>query len=60
VIALRGFLGISHDVPVAYQKIGVYFNIDADVSEDQKEELVKMEQKYRIPLETDSRRASKG
>jgi uncharacterized OsmC-like protein len=45
-IDLRGFLGISDDVPVAYQKIGVYFNIDADVSEDQKEELVKMAQKY--------------
>ncbi|MBE0603830.1 MAG: OsmC family protein [Deltaproteobacteria bacterium] len=43
---LRGFLGISDDVPVAYQKIGVYFNIDADIPEDRKEELVKMAKKY--------------
>jgi len=43
---VRGFLGISEEVPVAYQKIGVYFRIDSDISEDQKEELVKMAQKY--------------
>lgn len=43
---VRGFLGISDEVPVAYQKIGVSFKIDADISEDQKEELVKMAQKY--------------
>ena len=43
---VRGFLGISDEVPVAYKKISVYFKIDADISEDQKEELVKMAQKY--------------
>jgi len=43
---VRGFLGISEEVPVAYQKIVVYFRIDSDISEDQKEELVKMAQKY--------------
>jgi uncharacterized OsmC-like protein len=43
---LRGFLGISEDVKVGYQNIRVYFKIDADVSEEQKEELVKMAQKY--------------
>ena len=45
-IDLRGFLGISEDVPVAYQDIRVYFKIDADVSEEKKEELVRMAQKY--------------
>ena len=45
-IDLRGFLGISEDVPVGYQKIKVYFNIDADVTNDQKEALVQMAQKY--------------
>jgi uncharacterized OsmC-like protein len=45
-IDLRGFLGISDDVPVAYQKIDVYFKIDADIPEDQKEELVQMAKKY--------------
>jgi len=43
---LRGFLGISEDVPVGYQNIRVYFKIDADVSEEEKEELIRMAQKY--------------
>ena len=45
-IELRGFLGLSEDVPVGYQAIRVYFKIDADVSDEQKEELVRMGQKY--------------
>jgi uncharacterized OsmC-like protein len=43
---VRGFLGMSDEVPVAYERIGVYFKIDADISDDQKEELVAMAQKY--------------
>ena len=43
---LRGFPGISEDVKVGYQNIHVYFNIDADISEAQKQELIKMAQKY--------------
>jgi uncharacterized OsmC-like protein len=31
---------------VAYQKIHVYFKIDADLSEHRKEELIRMAQKY--------------
>jgi uncharacterized OsmC-like protein len=45
-IDLRGFLGLSEDVPVGYQDIRVYFKIDADISDSQKEELVRMAQKY--------------
>jgi uncharacterized OsmC-like protein len=45
-IDLRGFLGISDDVLVGYQSIRVYFEIDADISEEQKDELVRMAQKY--------------
>jgi uncharacterized OsmC-like protein len=45
-IDLRGFLGMSQDVKVGYENIRVYFRIDADVSEEQKEELIKMAQKY--------------
>ncbi len=45
-IDLRGFLGISEDVPVGYQEIRVFFKIDADVSDEQKEEMVRMGQKY--------------
>ena len=43
---LQGFLGLSEEVPVAYQNIRVYFKIEADLSETEKEELIKMAQKY--------------
>jgi len=43
---VRGFLGISEDVPVGYERIRVYFTIDADVPEAQKEELIRMAAKY--------------
>jgi uncharacterized OsmC-like protein len=45
-IDLRGFLGISPDVPVGYKSIRVYFKIDADISDEQKEELVRIAEKY--------------
>ena len=45
-IDLRGFLGISENIPVGYQNIRVYFKIDADLSEDEKQNLVYMAQKY--------------
>ena len=43
---LRGFLGLSEEVPVGYRNIRLYFKIDADVSEAQKQELIEMAQKY--------------
>ena len=43
---VRGFLGISEDVKVGYEGIRVYFTIDADVPEVQKEELIRMAAKY--------------
>lgn len=45
-IDLRGFLGITEEVPIGYQNIRVYFKIEADVSDEQKEEMVRMAQKY--------------
>ncbi len=45
-IDLRGFLNISQEVPVGYQEIRVYFKIDADISDEQKEELVHMGEQY--------------
>ncbi len=43
---LQGFLGLSDKVPVGYQQIRVFFKVEADISEAQKEELVKIAQKY--------------
>lgn len=45
-IDLRGFLGLSEEVPVGYQSIRVYFKIDADISDEEKRELIRMGQKY--------------
>lgn len=45
-IDLRGFLGLSDEVPVGFGEIRVYFTIDADLSDGQKEELIRMAQKY--------------
>jgi uncharacterized OsmC-like protein len=43
---LRGFLGLSEDVPKGYKQIRMFFTIDADISDEQKEELVRTGQKY--------------
>jgi len=56
-IDLRGFLGISPEVPVGYKEIRVYFKIDADVSEEKKEELIRMAQKYSPVFNTITRSA---
>ena len=45
-IDLRGFLGMSEEVPVGYQAIRVYFKIDADISDEQKGELLRLGEKY--------------
>jgi len=45
-IDLRGFLGISPDVKVGYKEIRMYFRIDADISEKEKQNLLDMGKKY--------------
>ena len=45
-IDLRGFLGLSEEVPVGYQEIRIFFTIDAEATLEQKEEMIKMAQKY--------------
>jgi len=45
-IDVRGFLGLSESVPVGYQEIRFFFKIEADISDQQKEELVQMGAKY--------------
>ena len=43
---LRGFLGMSDEVKRGYKAIRVVFDIDADVDEDGKRQLIAMGQKY--------------
>jgi uncharacterized OsmC-like protein len=45
-IDLGGFLGISESIPVGYQQIRIFFKIEADISDQQKEELIEMGKKY--------------
>ncbi len=45
-IDLRGFLGIDKNVRNGYQEIRVYFKIDADVPDEELEELVKLGPTY--------------
>ena len=54
---LRGFLGLSDVVPVGYQGIRVYFTIDADISDEQKEELIHLAKKYSPVFNTLTRSA---
>ena len=56
-IDLRGFLGLSETVPVGYEEIRVFFKIDADVSDEEKEEMVRMAQKYSPVFNTITRSA---
>ncbi len=43
---VQGFLGLSETIPVGYQEIRVSFKIDADISDQEKQELVEMTKKY--------------
>jgi uncharacterized OsmC-like protein len=54
---LRGFLGLSEDVKAGYQEIRVYFKIDGNLSDPQKEELIRMAQKYSPVFNTLARSA---
>jgi uncharacterized OsmC-like protein len=43
---VQGFLGLSDTIPVAYKEIRVNFKIEADISEQEKQELLEMTKKY--------------
>ena len=43
---LRGFLGITKTVPVGYQEIRLFFKIDADITDEEKEDLIDLGKKY--------------
>ena len=45
-IDLRGFLGISKEVRKGYQEIRMYFKIDADVPDEELQELVQLGPSY--------------
>jgi uncharacterized OsmC-like protein len=54
-IDLRGFFGISDEVRAGFQRIRVGFKIDADISDEQKQELVLLAQQHSPVFNTISR-----
>jgi uncharacterized OsmC-like protein len=51
-IDVRGLLAISDDVRRGYDNIRIYYKIDADVPDDQLEELIQMGTKYSPVFDT--------
>jgi uncharacterized OsmC-like protein len=51
-IDLRGFLGISDEVRRGYENIRIYYKIDADVPDEELEELIQMGTKYSPVFDT--------
>jgi len=54
-IDLRGFLGLSKDVPRGYKEIRMYFKIDADVPDEKLQELVQLGPTYSPVFDTITR-----
>jgi uncharacterized OsmC-like protein len=54
-IDLRGFLGLSKDVPRGYQQIRMYFKIDADLPKERLEELLQLGPTYSPVYDTITR-----
>jgi uncharacterized OsmC-like protein len=54
-IDLRGFLGISDDIPKGYKEIRMFVNIEADAPAEQLEEIVKLGPTYSPVFDTITR-----
>ena len=48
----RGTLGVSKEVPVGFSAIRVNFELDTDASEEQRETLLKLTERYCVVLQT--------
>lgn len=49
---VQGFLGMSDTIPVGYQGITITFKIEADMTDEEKEELIRLAQQYSPVLAT--------
>ncbi len=48
----RGTLGVSKEVPVGFQAIRLYFDLDTDASAEQRQTLVKLTERYCVVYQT--------
>jgi uncharacterized OsmC-like protein len=51
-IDFRGTLGVSKDVPVGFQSIRLFFDLDADATEEQLASLKKLTERYCVVFQT--------
>jgi uncharacterized OsmC-like protein len=51
-VDLRGTLGISADVPVGFKEIRLAFDVDADASREQLDQLAELTDKYCVVFQT--------
>lgn len=48
----RGTLGVSKDVPVGFQQIQLYFDLDTDATEEQLATLIRLTERYCVVYQT--------
>ncbi len=48
----RGTLGVAKDVPVGFQHIRLYFDLDTDASEEQLATLIRLTERYCVVYQT--------
>ena len=48
----RGTLGVSKEVPVGFQKIGLHFDLDTDATPEQLQTLLKLTERYCVVYQT--------
>ncbi len=48
----RGTLGVSKEVPVGFQQIRLYFDLDTDASDDQLATLIRLTERYCVVYQT--------
>jgi uncharacterized OsmC-like protein len=48
----RGTLGVSKEVPVGFQHIRLYFDLDTDASEEQLATLIRLTERYCVVYQT--------
>jgi uncharacterized OsmC-like protein len=51
-VDLRGTLGVSADVPVGFKEIRLSFEVDADVTREQLDQLADLTDKYCVVFQT--------
>jgi uncharacterized OsmC-like protein len=52
VLDFRGTLGVSKDVPVGFQQIQLYFDLDTDATDDQLATLIRLTERYCVVYQT--------